>query len=133
LEPRADAGAANVQVAGDGGDGGLFGPGGDEVGVFEGTRGPAAAAEGASGCELAGSGLVVELAGGAEGAEVLADGGIGDAELAGELALGERTAAAPALPPGQQLQRVESGWGAAPARAGGADGGSHREAFGSWR
>jgi len=82
LEPRADAGAADVEGAGDGGDGGLFGPGGEEVGVFEGTRRPAAAAK-ASGAELAGSGLVVELPGGAEGLEVLADGGCGDAEPGG--------------------------------------------------
>lgn len=70
LEPLADAGAADVKGAGDGGDGGLFGPGGDEVGVFERTRRPAAAAEVASGGEVAGSGLVVELASGAESPEV---------------------------------------------------------------
>jgi hypothetical protein len=134
LEPRADAAPADVQVAGEGGDAWrlaspasgpeMQAPGGDDVGVGEGTGWPAAAAEASSCGKVAGSGLVVQLAGVSESAEVLADGGIGDAELAGELALRERTAATPTLPPGQQLKGVEGGRGAAPAGAGGACGGS---------
>ena len=116
LEPRADADAADVQVAGDGGDGGLFCPGRDEVVVFEGTRRPAAAAE-APGGELAGPGLVVELAEGAKGTEVLADRACRDAELGGQLALRERTAAALTYPVCQQLQGVDGGRRAAPATA----------------
>src|SRR5262245_12498930 len=124
LEPRADAGAADAEGAGDGGNGGLLGPGGDEVDVFEGTRRPAAAAEVASGREVAGSGLVVELAGGSECPEALADGGLGEAELAGDFRQREGTAAAPPVPAGQQLQGVDSSHRAAPACTGGTDDGS---------
>ncbi len=90
-------------MTGDGGEAGGLGPGGDEVGVVEGGGGAAAAAEASSGGEGAVAGGVVELAGGAEGLEVFADGGFGEAELGGELALGEGLAASPAFPAVQEL------------------------------
>ena len=67
------------------------------------------AAEASVGGEAAGSGLVVDLAGGSEGLEALARGGGGDAELGGELAQGGGAAVAPAFPPGEQLMGVDSG------------------------
>ncbi len=70
-----------------------------------------------------GRGRVVDFAGGSEVAEALAGGGFGDAELAGEVSQGEGTAASSAFPPGQQLQGVDGGRGAAPALAGGAQAG----------
>jgi hypothetical protein len=127
-----DAGATDVQVAGDGGDARGLAPGGDEVGVFEGTRGSAAAAEASRG-DLASPCLVVELAGGAEGTEVLADRACRNAELGGDLALGERTAAAPAFPVCQQLHGIDGRGRAAPAGARGVGISVHRGAFGSWR
>src|SRR5215210_1041806 len=125
LETGLDAGAADVQGAGDGSDGGPLGPRGDEVDVFEGTRGPAALAQAAPGGERPGSGLVVDFSGLAELVEALARGRLGDAELAGDLSQGERAAASPPLPAAQQLQRVDGGHRTAPARSRGAGGGCH--------
>jgi hypothetical protein len=61
------------------------------------------------GGEVAGTGFVVDLAGGSEGAEALAHGGGGDAELGGDLAMGEGAAVAPAFPPGEELEGVDGG------------------------
>jgi hypothetical protein len=81
--------------------------------ALPGGGGAAAFGEAAVGGEVAGSGLVVQLAGFAEGAEVAADGRFGGAEFAAQLAQGERTAAALAFPPEPQLKRVDGeGWAA---------------------
>ena len=84
-EPCADAAAADVEVAGDGGEarlvasqaGGLvlYCPLSGEGVVVEGIWRPAALAETAPGGEGARPGFVVDFTGGAELAEALADGG----------------------------------------------------------
>jgi len=69
----------------------------------------AATAEASSGCQGLSAGFVVDLASGSEGAEALADGGGGDAELGGQLSQGQGTTASPAFPPGEQLQGIDGG------------------------
>jgi hypothetical protein len=118
LESRADAVAAGMEATGDGCWGWSLIPGREEVGFMDGDGGAAAFGEAAVGGEVADSGVVVQLAGCAEGAEVAADGGFGGAEFAAELAQGERPAAAVAFPPEPQLERVDGEGRAASAGAG---------------
>jgi len=111
-------------VAGEGGDARLLAwsagsqalsfPGGREVGVVEAVGRSASSAEPTAGGEGPGSGLIVDLARGAELVEVLADGGLGDAELAGDFSQGEGAAASAPLPVGQQLHRVDGQPGTTP-------------------
>src|SRR4029077_2316289 len=118
--------AAHSQGAGDRGEAWCLAPGGDEGAVGQEVGGPAAFPEASPGGEGVAAGVVVELAGGAEGSEVLAGGGFRDAELGGEVSQGEGAAAASAFLPGQQLQRVDGGGGTAPAVAGRAQAGELR-------
>jgi hypothetical protein len=78
-EPGSDAGAADLQVAGGGGDVQVLVPDGSEGGVFEGIAGTASPAVASSRGEGSGSGSVVDLAGVAEGLQAPADGGDGGA------------------------------------------------------
>jgi hypothetical protein len=78
-EPGSDAGAADVKVAGGGGDARALFPEGSQGGVFEGVPGTASAAVASAGGEGSGSGSVVDLAGVAEGLQAPADGGDGGA------------------------------------------------------
>jgi hypothetical protein len=116
-----------VQVAGEGGDARLVPwpadsqalsfPGGREVGVVEAVGRSASSAEPAAGGEGPVSGLVVNFASGAELVEALADGGFGEAELAGDFSQGEGAAASAPLPMGQQLDRIDGRHRVAPGLA----------------
>jgi hypothetical protein len=110
-------------LTGDGVDARRLAPGGGEGLVVEGACRLAALAEASSGGECAGSGGVVDLAGGSEGSEVFAGGGFGDAELAGKGSQGEGTAASSAFPPDEELQGVEGGRRVAPGASRGAQAG----------